>query len=56
MLMSNKTYQTFCLSGQLTVGGHAITGLNINNSAATLARSVVPARGQPLIPPASDPG
>ena len=54
MLMSNKRYQTFCVLGQLTVGGHAITGLNINNSAATLARSV--ARGQPLIPPASDPG
>jgi len=42
--------------GQLTVGGHPVTGLNLNNSAAPLARSVVPARGQPLMPPASDPG
>jgi len=46
-----------CVSGQLTVSGHPVSGLNLNNSAAaTLARSIVPARGQPLMPPVSDPG
>jgi len=48
--------ECFVIVGQLTVGGHPITGLNLNNSAASLARSAVPARGQPLMPPASDPG
>jgi len=43
-------------SGQLTVGGHPITGLNVNNSASTLARSVVSARAQPLMPPLNDAG